>query len=665
MRRPALSFLALVVTAAASAQTPVPANVQAAIKKADAGIAAILAVPDASRNFENTVRALDNVTDDLNTETSMTVFMQNVSPDAAARDGSRTAEDALNDWSIALGKNGAVYRALMAVPTTGLDPVQKRLLDFSLRDYRRSGMDLAPEKRARLAEIERQLAKNQQEFAKNIADDASTVTYTAKELEGVPSSRLTTFPKSGDLYLVRVGETNYSPIVGYAKDSATREKYAFAYNRRGEQKNVELLEATLKLRAEQASILGYASPAAYETEPRMAKDPATVAAFYAKLQPLARKKAQADYDEALALKRKDVKGAKALDRWDVAYYRNRLLASKYAVDNEKVAEYFPSQGVFQGLLNVASTLYGIEFRDVTSASKDLWAPDVQKREVWDKATGKRLGTMFFDLFPRANKYTHAACWGLVGHRVNPDGTVQLPVSALVCNFTPPTADKPSLLPHDEVETLFHEFGHGLHNILSESTYARFAGTSVERDFVEAPSQMFENWVWDPGVLATFARHYKTGEPLPAKLLASMVAAKNVGSGLDTEGQEFYGIIDQRYHTVPGGTVDTTKAWLGGQAELTLMPGLPSTMPQASFGHLMGGYQAGYYGYLWSKVYAQDMFGRFREKGLLNPEAGAYYRAHILARGGTEDAADMVREYLGREPNQDAFLRDLGLTAAGK
>ncbi len=658
MRRPAFALLALVVAVLAQAQ--VPPNIQASMKKADARVAALVAIPAKSRTFENTVLELDNLQDDLSTDSSLTLFLSNVSPDAATRDAARAGEQALNDWGIALGKNEAVYRAVKAYAATNppLQGPQKRLLDFTLRDYRRGGMDLSPAKRARLAEIERTIAKNGIGFARNIADDGTLLTLSKKELEGVPEGRLGAYTRSGDLYLVPVGETDAVAVLTFAKDPETRHKFLVAYNRRGGQKNVDLLEATLKLRAEQASLLGYASPAAYEIEPRMAKTPQAVADFYARLQPLAREKAKADLAELQKLK------GKPLDRWDNVYYRNILKNRRYAVDEAKVAEYFPSDAVFQGLLNVASTLYGIEFKDVTAGAKELWHPDVKKVEVDGKATGRRLGTMYFDLFPRPNKYTHAACWALVVRKLRPDGTVQLPVSALVCNFTPPTKDRPSLLPHDEVETLFHEFGHGLHNVLSESTIARFGGTNVERDFVEAPSQMFENWVWDPKVLSTFAKRYKTGEPLPPKLLDAMVAAKNVGSGLDTEGQEFYGLIDQRFHTVPGGAIDTTKAWIDGLNENTLFPGLPGTMPQASFGHLMGGYQAGYYGYLWSKVYAQDMFGRFAQAGLLNPEAGAYYRAHILAKGGSQDAMDMVRDYLGREPNADAFLRDLGL-ATGK
>jgi thimet oligopeptidase len=663
MRRPAFALLAFLFTNAAFAQAPVPANVEAAIKRADAEVAKLVAIPDKQRTFDNTVLALDNLQDDLNTATSLTIFLSNVSPDASVRAGARAAEEAVNNWSIELGNNEKVYRAVQALADRkpALDNPKQRLLDFTLRDYRRSGMALSPDKRARLAEIEKQIAKNQQEFAQNIAEDATIVGFTQRELEGLPASRLEGYKKSGDVDLVPATETDTFAVLTFVKSPETRHKMQLAYGRRGGQKNVDLLEQTLKLRAEQAQLLGYPNAAAYETEVRMAKNPAEVQKFYDELRPIVRRKAEKDYAEFLALKKRDVKGAKALDRWDVNYYRNKLKTTKYAVDEEKVAEYFPSEQVFQGLLNVASTLYGIEFKDITAGATELWHPDVKKVEVDDKATGKKLGTMYFDLFPRPNKYTHAACWALVGRRLLPDGTVQLPVSALVCNFTPPTKDKPSLLPHDEVETLFHEFGHGLHNILSEATISRFAGTSVERDFVEAPSQMFENWVWDPKVLALFAKHYKTGEPLPEKLLQAMIAAKSVGSGLDTEGQEFLGIVDQKFHTAPGGTVDTTKVWFDTQNEVTLLPALTGTYPQASFGHLMGGYQAGYYGYLWSKVYAADMFSRFEQNGLLNPEAGQYYRSHILAKGGSEDAMDMVRDYLGREPKLDAFLRELGLS----
>jgi thimet oligopeptidase len=250
-------------------------------------------------------------------------------------------------------------------------------------------------------------------------------------------------------------------------------------------------------------------------------------------------------------------------------------------------------------------------------------------------------------------------WPLQPRKVLEDGTVQKPIAALVCNFSKPTEDKPSLLSHDEVETFFHEFGHCLHGILTETEYGEFSGTSVPRDFVEAPSQMFENWVWDSKVLETFARHYQTDEPFPEDLLAGMLKARYLGSGLKAEHQFYYGLVDFAYHTDPDGQIDTTEVANEMFDEIELYEPVPNTFFQAAFGHLVG-YEAGYYGYMWSLVYAADMFQRFKELGMLDPEAGMYYRKRILARGGSMDALQMVRDYLGREPQIEPFLRHLGL-----
>ncbi len=632
-----------------------------AIKKADAAVAAIVPIPDSQRTFENTVLAIDEAGDDLKTAVSLQVLMKDVGADDASRRRGQGAVLVAGNWGLGVWKNAALYRAVRAYAATNprLEGERKRLLDFTLRDFRRSGMDLDAGKRARLATVERLVGIKGLAFAKNIADDATVLALTREELDGIPESRLEGYKRDGERYLVTLGESDAYAILGGAKNPETRRRFYHAYNRRGGTKNVQLLEETLKLRAEQASILGYASPAAFEMEPRMAKTPEAVAAFYDRLRPLARKKAKRDYDELLALKRKDAKGAAALELWDVDYYGNRLKATKYKVDGERLAEYFPTEGTFKGLLGVASTLYGIEFRDATAGAAELWHPDAKKVEVWDKATKGKLGTLYFDLYPRPGKYTHAACFSLVSRRRLADGTFQLPASALVCNLTPPTKDKPGLLPYEEVVVLFHEFGHALHEVLTEATVARFSGSNVELDFAEAPSQMFENWVSDPKVLATFARHYRTGRPIPGATLKALAGAKGVGSGLMLERREVQGIADQRYHTAPGGVVDATKVWFDTHREVSLFPELEGTLFPAAWGHPMGGYQAGYYGYVWSKVYAQDMFGRFEKMGLLNPEAGAYYRRKILARGGTMDGMDMVRDYLGREPNMDAFLRDLG------
>ena len=676
----AIAALGLMASSASAFEDDAASPIAAALKKADAGVEKILAIPDNQRTFENTLGELDGIEVQLQIDTNMIQFMKNVSHDKDERDRGAKAEEDFNNWLIELGQNEGLYKATQALAKQNakLDPEQDRILKFALRDFRRAGMELSPGPRAELKKIQMEISKLGIEFDKNYAEDETVVPLTKAELPGVPEDYFKSpdLKHTGDLYLVGMAYPQYNPIMDYCDNETTRHKVWVEYKRRGGQRNVDVLEQILKLRAQAASMLGYKNTAEYETEIRMAKNAGTVLSFFEKLRPMVREKAQADHDEFLAAKRAHTKDQNVkFWPWDFQFYQEILRKEKYAVDGEKVQEYFPMERVVEGLFSITQSLYGIEYRDVTDKVKahpetapgghPIWNDsDVKCYEVWDKATKKQLGAFYTDLYPRQqdHKFSHAAAWPIVPHRVWPDGHVTLPVSALVCNFTRSTPDKPSLLPHEEVETFFHEFGHCLHNILSETHYGQFAGTSVERDFVEAPSQMFENWVWDAGVLKTFAKHYKTNEPLPDSLLQGMVKARYLGSGMFAEHQFYYALVDMNYHTAPDGKVDTTKVANTLFPEIELYEPVPEVMFQASFGHLVG-YQAGYYSYQWSLVYAQDMFQRFKELGLLNPEAGMYYRKKILSRGGTMDAMDMVSDYLGREPKMDAYLEHLGLKTA--
>ena len=652
--------------AAATAET-----IEAALARADEAVAAIVAIPDAQRTFDNTIGAIDDMFTRLQMDTSMIQFMAYVHPEAAIRDAGTTAEERVTNYLIDLSKREDLYRAVKAYADTNpkLEGEQKRLLEFTLRDYKRSGMMLAPEQREQLKQIEMQLNKLGIEFEKNIRDDESVLPLTAEELAGVPEDVLAGLPRSEGLYIVGMDYPIFDPILAHCDHGTTRQKVWTIYKRQGGKKNVGVLEQILALRAHASELLGYESPAAFETEVYMSKNPAAVAKFYEDLRPLVRRKAEKDYEEFVAAKREDAGDPNAvLYPWDATYYENRLRESKYAVDSEKVREYFPLDAVLDGYFGITQSLFGVEYREVGGAESSWpaaaewapWHPDVMHYEVYDKVTQKQLGEFYLDLFPRDNKYGHAAQWGLVPRKTWNDGKVTLPVAALVCNFTKPTADKPSLMAHDEVVTFFHEFGHCLHTILSEARYGRFAGTSTSTDFVEAPSQMLENWAWDKDVLKTFARHYETGETIPDAMVDGMLAARNLGSGMFAEHQIFYGMVDQAFHTAPKGKVDTTAVQEQLFGEIELYPPIPETWYHASFGHFTG-YQASYYGYLWSLVFAQDMFERFRERGVLSPEAGQYYRKKILARGGSVDEMEMLKDYLGREPKMDAFLRHLGLT----
>lgn len=648
-----------------------------AIARANASIATIVAIPAADRTFDNTVGAIDDLLANFEQDTSMLIFLSNVHPDASIRDASQAAEQKAGDFYVDLGKREDLYKAVKEFAAAHPQAVaqltgeKKRFLDFTLRDYRRSGMDLGAKKRERLTEVQKEITKLGIEFSKNIAEDNATVLLSAEELKGAPESLLKTFAHNDGVYVVGLTSPTYVPLMDNCTNEITRQKLWMAYKRRAGKKNIEVLEKAIKLYAEQAQLLGYKHCADFQTETRMAKNYANVQKFYDELKPLVRKKAEADMAEFTAFKRELTKNPKAeLMPWDYQYIKNELTKSKYAVDSEKVREYFPMDKVVDGLFKTTQSLYGLEFRDVTKTKggtkeRPLWHEDVQLFEVYDKAPGpnqgKMIGEFYMDLYPRDNKYTHFAQWSLVNHKNWTNGKETLPLAALVCNFSKPEGDKPSLLGHEEVETFFHEFGHCLHTIVSTAQMNRFAGTNTELDFVEAPSQMFENWVWDAAVLNTFAKHYKTGEPFPKELLDGMIAAKNLGSGLDAENQFYYGMTDLAYETTSDGKVDTTAVAIDLYPKVTCYTFKPeATFYQASFGHLMG-YTAGYYSYMWSKVFAADMAQRFKELGMLSPEAGMYYRNKIISQGGTRDASELLKDYLGREPKLDSFLEQLGMS----
>lgn len=661
-----LAGLAAFAPRASAADIPADSPIRSALENAEKAVQAIVAVPADQRTFENTVGAVDDLYARLEIETNFTQFLAHVSTDAAERERGQVAEQHFRDFLIDLSTRTDLYEAVKAYAATkpALEGERARLLRNALRDYRRAGMDLSPEARAKLVELQKEIGRLGIAFEKNIRDDKTRVPLTRAELAGMPDDFIAQLPREGDLYLCGMDYPTYIPLMEYCENEGARRKLFVAYKRRGGEANIKLLEQILELRAAAATLLGYSTPADFETEVRMAKSAANVMKFYDQVRPLVRKKAEKDFAEYQQAKREHTGVDSAvLAPWDTMFYEKRLLQTRYAVDARKVQEHFPLDRVIDGLFRITQTLYGLEYRDITSSAgtkeRPLWHPDVRLFAVIDRASGAQIGEFYIDLFPRENKFSHAAQWGLVQHKKWSDGRVERPLAALVCNFTKPTPDKPSLLTHDEVETFFHEFGHCLHTLLSEAELYSFSGTNVARDFVEAPSQMFENWVWDGDVLRTFAAHYQTGEPLPDDLLAGMLRARHLGSGLNAERQFYYGLVDMTYHTAPGGRIDTTREGLRLAGEVELYQPVPDTFFQASFGHLIG-YNAGYYGYMWSLVYACDMFERFRERGMMNPEAGMYYRQRILSRGGTTDELELVREYLGREPKMDAFLEHLGL-----
>ena len=405
------------------------------------------------------------------------------------------------------------------------------------------------------------------------------------------------------------------PFMANAESGALRKALFEKDQRKGGAGNVGTLEEAIRIRTEIAALLGYDSWAAYQIEVRMAKTRQAVDSFLADLRTKVAVKAAADM-QMLREAAQEHAGTSDVNIWDWRFYHNQLMKTKYAVDEFEVAKYFPLQACIEGLFAVTQSMLHVRYEPAPHAPR--WHEDVQAFDVFEADGSEPFARFYMDLFPRPNKYGHAAAFTLRRGRTLPDGSYQKPVSAIVANFTKPSSQQPSLLRHTEVVTFFHEFGHILHQTLTRARRARFSGTATERDFVEAPSQMLEHWVWEPEILQSFSRHYETGAPLPQELLDGLIGAKNLNSGVMTLRQLFFATLDMAYHS-PGFGGDTT-ATVRELHPITGFPYLEGTHFQSGFGHLFG-YDAGYYGYLWSHVFGDDMYTQFEEHGPLNKEIG--------------------------------------------
>lgn len=635
-----------------------------ALGAAERIVAEVMAVPAGERTYANTLKRLEDVDDLLGRTFGRYGFLAYVSPDGDVRDAAEAMREAMEKFGIELAFREDIHAAVTTLAATpeahALAGERRRLLDFTLRDYRRNGFDLPDEQRHRIKQLKARLVEFGLAFRRNIDAYDDAILVGRDGLAGLPQSyieRLRTEERDGETrYRVGLEYPELFPFLDNAESEDLRRDLLIKSFRKGGADNVTILEEAITVRDELAGLLGYPSWAAHVLEVRMAKTPEAVHGFLADLRARMEPRRDADLDELTALKRDHTGRPDArLELWDWRFYHTRLRKQRYAVDEFEVAKYFPLEAVLDGLFDTMQTLLGVRFEPVEPAN--AWHPDVKLFRVVDAAAGHEIAHFFMDLFPRDNKYGHAAAFALRSGRLLADGTYQPPVSAIVANFTRPSATEPSLLRHSEVVTLFHEFGHILHQTLTRAECLRFSGSRTERDFVEAPSQMLEHWVWLPEVLGRFSRHVDSGEPLPEGLLAAMVAAKNLDAGIHIARQIFYGALDMAYHG-PGVAKDTA-AIARALHPITGFELPEDTYWQAGFGHLFG-YDAGYYSYLWSEVFADDMFTRFEAAGPLNPALGLAYRRRVLERGGAVDGSELVRDFLGREPASDAFFKNQGL-----
>ena len=623
-------------------------------------LAALIAIPKEKRTFENTILGYEKAFDKYGDALGMSGFLSYVSTDKKFRDTARDLQMQISQYMVDVATRRDVYKAIREYTDTNpkLGPVEAKLVKEMLIGFKHSGMDLNDEDLEKFKALNKEEAQYVIEYDKNIQEYKDPLAVTREQLKGLGEDYIGKLEKTADgKFLVTLDYPDYVPFMLNADDEQARKELEFKYNRRGGEKNVELLEKTLTLRRQIAQLLGYKTHADLKLENRMAKTPKTVMTFLKDLQKKLKPMGKAEDKFLIAYKNeKTGKKSRTIYPYESGYWANKYRKENLQLDSEKIKEYFPSQVVIDGMLDIFGNVFGITFEPVNIPT---WHPDVKAFLIKDKTTKAPIAYFYMDLYPREGKYKHAACFGLVEGEEKEDGTYQMPFVAIVANMNKPSKDTPSLLKHGEVETLFHEFGHVLHNALTKAKYKAFSGTSVSWDFVEAPSQMLERWVWDPTVLKKISKHYKTGESLPDDLIKRMLAAKNFGNGGTYLRQNFFAQYDMTLHTAPQ-TPDTTKVYFDLTKKIRALPLTKNTYPQAAFGHIMGGYDAGYYGYLWSEVIAEDFFSQFEQNGIFNPQTGLKFRREILEKGGSEDEEKLVENFLGRPAQNGPFLKAIGL-----
>ncbi|BGP17854.1 hypothetical protein JCM10213_008348 [Rhodosporidiobolus nylandii] len=648
------------------------------VAQSQALLDSLAALPKEQRTFETVVRpyALKNAEADRILEPLL--FMSYVSPDKAVRDAAQEAEKKTNEWSLQALTRQDVYEALLDAKKhtedngVKLNAEEQRLLDRLILDRKRNGLGLSEEKRKEYLEVKKKIINLETDFATHCNEEKGFLLFTREELDGVPEDVLSGFPEVDGKLKMTHKTPDYVPVINYAKNPATRKRAVLSYEGKTLQ-NAPLLKEIVELRQKAAELLGYENHAAWTLEVKMAKTPSEVDSFLKDLETKLRPLGEQEREKLLALKKEEheklgLPADEAFNLWDYRYYDRLFTEQHLSLDQNKVKEYFPVEHVVPAVLEIYKELLGVELVKVPRTEEAgglTWHDEAEMFAVWesDRAgeDGAFLGYMHLDLYPREGKYGHAAVWGLVPGWTNAEGWREYPVVSMVANLSKPTPGKPSTMKHDDVNTFFHEMGHAYHGLLSKTQFARYHGTAVARDFVEAPSQMLENWCWTPAQLRSLSSHIETHESLPNDLIDKIIASKKLGQGLFNLRQLFFGKYDMLLHTTKHDlSVDEmSKLWCDLREQTSLVTiGDEVVGGQSGFAHIAGGYSAGYYGYLYSQVFSADMWATVFEKDPMSKEAGRQYREKILQVGGSRDEMDSLVDFLGRKPNNDAFLKSL-------
>jgi len=639
---------------------------------------ALLAQPAASLDWATLVVGLDELGERLSRAWSPVRHLNSVCNSPELRAAYEACLPKLSAYWTEIGQNRDLFNAYKALADSpaaaGFDVAQQTILKHALRDFHLSGIDLPEAEQQRFGAISMKLSELGSTFSNQVLD--ATQAWTRQitdeaQLAGLPDSAKaqmaqTAQGKGLEGWLITLEFPSYYAVMTYADDRALRQEVYTAYSTRasdqgpnaGQFDNGPVMLEILDLRHELAALLGYASYAELSLATKMAESVEQVTSFLHDLAKRGKGFAERDLAELRAFAAEQ--GVTDLSSWDLGYFSEKLRQSRYNLNQEELRAWFPIDKVLSGLFSIVQRLYGIEIRELQDF--DSWHPDVRLFEIYEQGTP--LGRFFFDLYARPHKRGGAWMDGARDKRRTASGTLQTPVANLVCNFTPAVGEQPALLTHDEVTTLFHEFGHGLHHLLTRIEHAGASGINgVAWDAVELPSQFMENWCWEPEGLALISGHYQSGEPLPAEKLERMLAAKNFQSGMMLVRQLEFSLFDFELHASHGDGRTVLEVLKRVRDEVSVMrPPAENRFPN-SFSHIFaGGYAAGYYSYKWAEVLSADAFSRFEEEGVFNPDTGKAFREAVLAKGGSQEPMVLFVEFRGREPSIDALLRHLGLSA---
>ncbi len=616
-------------------------------------------------NFDNTVRTLDDINYQISLTANRLGLIKETSTNAMMRDTATDSLKELEEWSVGLDYREDVYKAVKAYADTkpALSGEDAKLLSETMRDYRRAGLDLPKAQRDEVEKMRKELTGLATDFESNVTKAQKALKFTKADLEGVPESFLAQTKTGEDEYTVMVNVTwHYMTIQENARREDIRKKALIEHDNLAREKNLELLARILTLRDNVAHALGFKTWADYQTEVKMVKNGTAAIDFLEKLKVGLQPKFDAEAEEFRKIKARETGDPAAkINIWDWRYYSNQFKKEKYTVDAEQLRVYFPFQHVLDGMFNIYQSIFGLKFERVEPPYK--WIGDLQLYAVSDSSTGEPLGLFYLDMFPREGKYNHFAQFDIIQGKLIAGGKYQRPTVALICNFPSPTKDTPSLLSHQDVETLFHEFGHAMHSIMTRARFSRFSGTSVPRDFVKAPSQMLENWVWDKKVLDSFAADYRDpSKKIPAEILARLKEAKLAVEGTRYRRQLSFGLTDLALHSqIHADNAQDILPLSNKMLSDVFFPLAPDTAFVAYFGHLMH-YDAGYYGYAWADAIAADMATVFEQSpdGYFDKAVGHRLRTEIYEPGDSRDVNISIEKFLGRPHSIEPFLAKLGI-----